>query len=252
MDNRTIEVLAEKFRSLPVLSKSEQNKIEQEFTFKYIENSLKFAGTPLTQDGLAHLLSDNIEETDDMWPDFEIDTGGHFEGVEVTRLFANQGSELNVLEISRLHSFVQMSNEQERGRFRTLQTYDEITGLPYADPATLDTSVRELINDYHAQKGEAHIIDRLGEFLVRFIRLHPFTDGNDRVARLVVNMELIRAGFVPIIISYDDRERYYACFDPSKSPSENYADMADLIRDSEFKAVNDRLAEHENALLIMK
>ena len=40
-------------------------------------------------------------------------------------------------------------------------------------------------------------------------RIHPFTDGNGRTARAVMNLELIRAGLPSIIIRRKDRRRYY-------------------------------------------
>lgn len=39
--------------------------------------------------------------------------------------------------------------------------------------------------------------------------IHPFSDGNGRTARAVMNLELIRAGLPSIIIRYEDRTRYY-------------------------------------------
>lgn len=42
----------------------------------------------------------------------------------------------------------------------------------------------------------------------RFIRIHPFDDGNGRVVRLIVNYVLLRAGLPPMIIKTKNRKRY--------------------------------------------
>ena len=40
-------------------------------------------------------------------------------------------------------------------------------------------------------------------------KIHPFLDGNGRVARIVLNYQLIKNGFKPIIISYTEKEDYF-------------------------------------------
>jgi len=43
---------------------------------------------------------------------------------------------------------------------------------------------------------------------VSFVRIHPFWDGNGRMARLIANVPVIRAGFPPIIIPKERRKAY--------------------------------------------
>lgn len=43
---------------------------------------------------------------------------------------------------------------------------------------------------------------------VSFVRIHPFWDGNGRIARLVANIPVIKAGHPPIIIPNEHRQEY--------------------------------------------
>ena len=43
--------------------------------------------------------------------------------------------------------------------------------------------------------------------------IHPFVDGNGRTGRLIMNLELINNGFMPVNIKFVDRNKYYDCFD---------------------------------------
>lgn len=42
----------------------------------------------------------------------------------------------------------------------------------------------------------------------RFTQVHPFQDGNGRIARALASLVLIRAGWFPLVVTRDDRERY--------------------------------------------
>ena len=42
-----------------------------------------------------------------------------------------------------------------------------------------------------------------------FVRIHPFIDGNGRVARLLTNLYLIARGYPPVVLKIEDRGKYY-------------------------------------------
>lgn len=50
-----------------------------------------------------------------------------------------------------------------------------------------------------------------------FVTVHPFIDGNGRVARLLMNLMLMRFGFPIAVISRDDRLRYYDALEISQA-----------------------------------
>ena len=56
---------------------------------------------------------------------------------------------------------------------------------------------------------------------------HPFVDGNGRTSRLLMNLELMKSGFPPVIFRVEDRLEYYRALDTAHT-TENYVPFLEL------------------------
>ena len=72
--------------------------------------------------------------------------------------------------------------------------------------AMMETWVRDL------QATRLHPLVAAADFHIRFEAIHPFVDGNGRTGRLLANFILMRAGYLPISIKYENRRAYYDAF----------------------------------------
>ncbi len=59
------------------------------------------------------------------------------------------------------------------------------------------------------------------------VRIHPFVDGNGRLARLLMNLRLMRSGFPPTIMRKEERRAYYSALE--KADSNDYKALAALV-----------------------
>lgn len=89
--------------------------------------------------------------------------------------------------------------------------------------------MERLTAEYESIKKDRHIIESIAEFHLIFESIHPFIDGNGRTGRLILNLELIKAGFLPVNIKYTDRIKYYECFDNYYSNGRTSDALAKLI-----------------------
>jgi Fic family protein len=63
-----------------------------------------------------------------------------------------------------------------------------------------------------AEFKSAHPIQRATRIQHGFMQIFPFTENSGRVARLLSNLVLLGAGYLPVIIHATDRQRYYDSF----------------------------------------
>jgi Fic family protein len=81
----------------------------------------------------------------------------------------------------------------------------------FASPEETPSKMHDLMQWYEIEKAktERNPIILAAEFHYKFIRIHPFDDGNGRTARLLMNLILMRFDFPPAIIKTNDKENYY-------------------------------------------
>jgi len=82
-----------------------------------------------------------------------------------------------------------------------------------------------------------HPVERAAELHTRFVKIHPFVDGNGRTGRLLLNFELMKAGYPPAIIRKEDRLAYYDALD-NACVSDDYSDITRLVTESVQRSLN--------------
>ncbi len=76
----------------------------------------------------------------------------------------------------------------------------------YTDPLHVTDEMESLVSWVNTHSADPVIIGAI--FHYHLVRIHPFDDGNGRVARLLMNLVLIKAGYPPAIIQHSRRRAY--------------------------------------------
>lgn len=89
-----------------------------------------------------------------------------------------------------------------------------ISGANHTPPS--HTVVPQLMTDlmvWYDKDTYLHPLEKAAIFTSKFVNVHPFIDGNGRTSRLLMNLELIKTGYLPIIIESEQRFKYYEVLD---------------------------------------
>ena len=79
----------------------------------------------------------------------------------------------------------------------------------YCPPEQVASEIDRLLSIHQVHSAEGVATDVSAAWLHhRFAQIHPFQDGNGRVARAIASLVLIGAGWFPLVVTRDDRARY--------------------------------------------
>jgi Fic family protein len=121
------------------------------------------------------------------------------------------------------------------GRFKTFAnatTSSTGTIIHYLQPDRVEGEMKKLILKTNSlivntdlKELEKHPITTATYFHNRFLEIHPFEDGNGRIARIITNQIFLKNDFPPIFLKSVNRDEYLKLFDVSTS------DDIDKMRD---------------------
>ncbi len=111
-----------------------------------------------------------------------------------------------------LHRMLMTSiDEGIAGRFRTAGEYVRVGTHIAPPPEHVEERIRQLFIHY-ASDQDTFFIDKIARFHLEFETIHPFNDGNGRIGRVLLNAQLLRLGFPPVILRNKEKKEYYRAF----------------------------------------
>jgi hypothetical protein len=97
------------------------------------------------------------------------------------------------------------------GGFRRHELRPFARGMAPPTWTEVDAAIRDWVEAAsRVERGSGHLIERVATQHGAFERIHPFLDGNGRVGRLLMNLQLVRLGYPPAVISNRRRDAYLA------------------------------------------
>ena len=116
-----------------------------------------------------------------------------------------------------------------------------IAGAEHTPPNHILVSeqMTDLMKGYNDFKG--HPLERAARLHIDFVKIHPFVDGNGRTARLLMNLDLMKAGLQPVVIKANDRLSYYEALDKAHTQNK-IDDFLLLVSNTEEEALSKILA----------
>jgi Fic family protein len=222
-----LEVIYNKWLSLLPLSDKKQAQLVRKFTVEYNYNSNHIEGNTLTYGQTELLLLFGKVSGEAEMKDFEEMKASNV-GLKMMTEVAKEKTPLTETFIRQLHQTllredytvyttlpggIQSSYVVHAGTYKTrpnsvITRYGD--RFEYASPEETPALMNDLIVWYNEaeQSGNYSPIELAAMFHYRYIRIHPFEDGNGRIARLMVNYILSRHNWPMIVVRNRNKQAY--------------------------------------------
>lgn len=153
----------------------------------------------------------------------------HRDAIVLVEEMVKRRESLSEWQIKNIHQLVLKGiNDEYAGVYRDQQVF--ISGAKHTPPAPflIKEQMEWLMDWYENETKELHPITRGAMLHAIFVGIHPFIDGNGRTARLLLNLELMKDGFPPIVIKVVNRLDYYESLDKAMT-EKDYDDFIGLV-----------------------
>ena len=173
-----------------------------------------------------------------------LDIRGHDQVIELLADLVHNEEELTESFIRELHKLllgeayverfkgtdgVLMSRKIEVGQYKTTPNHViTASGMVqyFATPQETPSRMAELVQWYRHERDmkDLHPLILAAGVHHRFVAIHPFDDGNGRLARILMNLILMQAGYLPIVLRTEQRSEYFLALSHADA-----GDLSDLI-----------------------
>lgn len=131
------------------------------------------------------------------------------------------------------HLFYYRIDEKYAGVYRDVQVYLTGSKYPLPKPDQISYLMREFIQKYTAQADEHPVVAAIRAHK-DFVYIHPFIDGNGRVARLLMNLILLQHGYTIAIIPPIMRAEYIRCLEHGREDDAPFVQLLmQMIKESQ-------------------
>ena len=204
-----------------------------------VYNSNAIENSTLTLEDTEKILLENIVPK-------QADTREVYEAKNLAKiteyLLQNPNLELNTITILDLHKMLLSNIDDDiAGRYRTGKEWVRVGSHLGANPLFVASLMNDLIEKYNVNKS-MFFLDKIAFFHAEFETIHPFCDGNGRIGRVLINQQLIKHGYPPIIIRNKGKfNDYYPLFTAYQTTAK-YDGFTSLFTLSLLESLHKRLS----------
>lgn len=180
--------------------------IRDEFILKLTYHSNSIEGSTLTEPDTAAVLFDNVALPNKSLTE-QLEAKNH--QTALNQLFEHLQANGTITEelVLRLHGILMNSIQADAGQYRSHGVRILGVNLPTANYVSVPRLIAEVLHDVEQQTED--IVACIAHVHSRFEQIHPFSDGNGRIGRLLMTAMLLQENLAPAIIRQEQKRLYY-------------------------------------------
>ena len=241
---KELDVQKEQLSALRPLPEEALKKIQDALDIEYTYESNRIEGNTLTLQETALVVNEGVTISGKSMRE-HLEAINHAEAISYIKDIAKQDIEISERTIKEIHALILHGIDRENaGRYRTVPVM--ISGSTHMPPQPylIEKQMEDFILRFKQMEAEkVHPVLIAAYLHDELVRIHPFIDGNGRTSRLLMNLYLLRHGYVIITLkgSNDAKVNYYKALE--KSHTEQLPeDFQKLVVEAEIAALQKYLS----------
>lgn len=219
-------------------------RFARSFDVEYAHNSTAIEGNTLSLIQTKVILEDGLSVGGKALREI-YEVANHDRAFSYVKRAVAEGRLLDEEMLKDIHALL-MENIMVGGVYRNVEV--RITGAGFRPPAPQEMfqQMRWFFADMPRQREKLNAIEWAAWTHAEFVRIHPFPDGNGRTARMLMNLQLLTEGFLPISIAKEERLAYYEALE-AYAVGDELAPFAEMVAALEEARLDEYLAAFAGA-----
>lgn len=236
---RQIDELKARLASARPLPKPALHKIEEALAIEYTYESNRIEGNTLTLQETALVIEEGLTIGGKSLRE-HLEAINHNEAIAFIKDIAQGEEPITERTILQIHALILRGiDRQNAGRYRTVPVL--ISGSRHVPPQPylIEKQMEDFLLRFREMESEGiHPVDIAAYLHDELVRIHPFIDGNGRTSRLLMNLYLLRHGYVMVLLKGDAESKlaYYKALETSHV-DKNPAPFRQLVEEAELAAL---------------
>ena len=241
---KEVDVQKEQLSALRPLPEEALKKIQNALDIEYTYESNRIEGNTLTLQETALVVNEGVTISGKSMRE-HLEAINHAEAISYIKDIAKQDIEISERTIKEIHALILHGIDRENaGRYRTVPVM--ISGSTHMPPQPylIEKQMEDFILRFKQMEAEkVHPVLIAAYLHDELVRIHPFIDGNGRTSRLLMNLYLLRHGYVIITLkgSNDAKVNYYKALEMSHT-EQLPEDFQKLVIEAEIAALQKYLS----------
>ena len=241
---KEVDVQKEQLSALRPLPEEALKKIQDALDIEYTYESNRIEGNTLTLQETALVVNEGVTISGKSMRE-HLEAINHTEAISYIKDIAKQDIEISERTIKEIHALILHGIDRENaGRYRTVPVMISGSAHMPSQPYLIEKQMEDfMIRFKQMEKEMVHPVLVAAYLHGELVRIHPFIDGNGRTSRLLMNLYLLRNGYVIITLkgSNDEKVNYYMALE--KSHTEHLPeDFQKLVVEAEIAALRKYLS----------
>lgn len=198
--------LIDRHRPLPA---SVLGRLKEQLVIDWTYNSNAIEGNTLSWRETRLVLEDGLTVGGKSFLE-HLEAINHRDAIAYVEGLVQNNEPLAERHIKEIHALVLREIDQHyAGRYRDIQV--RISGSNHLppDPLLVGEMMEAFSRKWLVESHDSHPVVRAAMAHFELVAIHPFVDGNGRTARLIMNLLMMKNGYLPAIILKNDRKKYY-------------------------------------------